>query len=78
MHTGTRRVGDYHVRVSMIGDKLVGEDILHVSCEERRVVDAIDGRVDLGVLNSLGHILDSHHLTGLTSHEVGNRTSACI
>ena len=42
MHTGTWGVGDDDVRTSVLCDKVVGEDVLHVACIEQGVADAVD------------------------------------
>ena len=62
----------------MLGDKLVIKDILHVTCVEECVRDAVELGVDLGVLDSLRYVFDANHLTGFLSHEVGDGTSACV
>ena len=78
MHTGAWRVGDYHVGTPMTCDKIIGEDVLHISGKERGVINSIDCRVDLCVLNSLGHILDTYHLTGLAGYKVGYSSCASV
>lgn len=72
VHACTRWIGDDDVGTAVAADKLVGEDILHVTGIENGVVDAVDARVDLGVLDSLGHILDAYYLPRMTGHKVGN------
>ena len=74
MHAGTGRVGDDHVGTAVFGDKLVGEDILHVTGKEQCIVDMVDLGVHLGILDGLGDVLDADDLTGPTGHEVGNGT----
>ena len=74
VHAGTRRVGDDHVGTAMLGDEVVGEDVLHVTGEEKGVGDAVNLGVHLGILDGLGHVLDADDLTGPTGHEVGNGT----
>ena len=72
VHAGTRWVGNDDVGTAVAADKLVGKDILHVTGIENGVVDAVDARVDLGILDGLGHILDAYDIPRMTGHEVGN------
>ena len=62
----------------MLVDEVDGEDVFHVASIEERVVDAVDCRIDLCVLDCLWHIFDAHHLASLTRHEVGNGACACV
>ena len=74
VHTCTRRIGDDDIGTSVLGNELIGEDVLHVAGIEEGIVDVVDLGIDLGILDGLGDILDTNDLTGLTSHEVGNGT----
>ena len=60
VHSGTGRVGDDYIRTAMLSDEVVGEDVLHVACEKRGVVDA----VDLGVESRVGNRLFWKHCFG--------------
>ena len=62
----------------MLGDELVGQDVLHVAREEQRVADFVDFRVDFRVLDGLGHILDADDFPCLPRDEVGNGSRSCI
>ena len=78
MHTCTRGVGDDDIRAPVLCDKFIRQDILHIAGKEKRVIDAIDARIDLRILNGLGHILDTNHLAGFPGHEVGDGASAGV
>ena len=78
VHAGTWWVGDDDIRTSVLGNKVVGQDVLHVAGIEQRVLDAINLAVDFGVLDGFRHVLNTDDLTGFLRHEVGNGTSACI
>ena len=78
MHSGTWWVGDDDIGLTVLCDKLVSKDILHIASIEQGVVYAVNLRVDLSVLDSLGHILDTYHPASLASHKVGNGTCTCI
>ena len=78
MHAGTWRVGDDDIRTSMRLDELFVEDVLHVSCIEERVGDAVDFRIHLRILDGFWHIFDANDLTRLTSHKIGNRTRSRV
>ena len=62
----------------MLPDKIVGKNIFHVAGIEQCVVDSVDLRVKLGILDSLGNILYSHHLSALACHKVGYRACTGI
>ena len=76
VHAGTGRIGDDDVRASVLGDKLVGEYVLHIAGIEQGVGDAVDVGVDLGILDGLGDVFDANDLTGLTGHEIGDGACA--
>ena len=62
----------------MLFNEVVGKDILHVACIEQRVVNMVNLRVHLRVLNGFGHILDADDLTCLSCYEVGNGSRARV
>ena len=72
VHTGAWWVGDDNVWATVLLDELVVEDVLHVAGVELGVAYVVHLRVDLSVLDSLGHVLDAYHLACLTRHEVGD------
>ena len=72
VHTSTWGIGDDHIGASVLSDEVVGQDVLHITSIEKGVLDAVQLRVDLGVLDGLRHILDTDHLARLLCHEVGN------
>ena len=72
VHTSTWWIGDDDIGSSVLSDEVVSQDILHVSGIEEGVLDAVELRVDLGILDGLRHILDTDHLSCLLCHEVGN------
>ena len=78
VHAGPWRVGDNDVRTSVLGDKLVRQDVFHVAGKEQCVLNAVDLGVDLGVLDGFGHILDADDLPCLSCHEVGDGPRAGI
>ena len=78
MHAGTWRVGDDNVRPAVFLNERVIQNVLHVAGIEQGVLNAVDFAVHLGVLNSLGHILDADDLTGLPGHEVGDGARAGV
>ena len=78
MHTRTRRVGDDYIRTPVLVDKVLCQHVLHVAGKKQRVPDAVDFRVDLGVLDGFGHIFDADDLARLSGHEVGDGSRAGI
>ena len=78
MHAGTGWVGDDHVRPAMPCDELIGQDVLHVACIEQGVVDVVQSRVDLGILNGLGNVFYADDLMGHAGHEIGNGACSCV
>lgn len=77
VHTGTRRVGDDNVWLSVLGDELISKNVLHIPCIEVGIVYAIKLRVYLCILNSLWNIFNANNFLGFTSYEIGDgaRTS---
>ena len=61
-----------------MGNELLVEDILHIAGQERRVINAVDGGIDLGVFNGFGHVLNAHDMAGPACHEVGYRSRTRI
>ena len=57
----------------MFCDEVFVEDVLHVASIEKRVRDAIDGRVHFRIFDGLGHIFDADDLTRLMRHKIGYR-----
>ena len=78
VHTGTRRVGDDNIRAAVLMQESVVEHIFHVAGKEQSVRYAVDLGVDLGILDSLGHILDTDDLPRLPRNEIGNRAGAGV
>ena len=71
VHAGAWRVGDDDIGASVLGDEVVGKDVLHVTGIEQSVVDVVYLRVDLGILDGLRHILYADDFLRLLRHEVG-------
>ena len=78
MHTSSGRVSDDHIGTAVLGDEVVGEDILHIAGIEEGVGDAVDLGVDLRILDGLGHVFDADDLTGFLCNEVGDGASAGV
>ena len=78
VHACAGRVDNHHLGAAVLGDKAVGEHVLHVAGEEFAVGDAVALGVDLGVLDGFGDIFDADDLSRLTGHEVGDGTRASI
>lgn len=65
VHSGTWWVGDDDVWTTMLGDEIVGQDILHVACIEEGVLDVVHLRIHLGILYGLWYVLDTDYLFAL-------------
>ena len=78
VHTCTGRVGDDDVGPAMLGNEIGCEDVFHIACIEQGVFNAIDLRIDLGILDGFRYILDANDLASLTRHEVGNSARTCV
>ncbi len=59
-------------------DERVAQHLLHVAGIERRVADAVERRIDLRVLDRLGHVLDAHDACAARGAEVGDGARAGI
>ena len=59
-------------------DEILCEYVLHVASKELGVRDAVDAAVDLGILDSLGNILNTYDLAGSTRHEIGYGARASV
>ena len=78
MHACARRIGDDYIWSSMLLDEVAVEDVLHVACEEKRVLDTINLAIDFSVLDGFRNILYTNDLTGLACHEIGDGACTCI
>ena len=78
MHTGTWWVGDDDIWATVLGDEVVGQDVLHVASIEEGVGDVVYLGVDLGVLDGFWYVLDTDYLLSLVSHEVGDGSSTGV
>ena len=78
VHTCTWRIRNDDIGPTMRCDKIIIEYILHVTRIEEGVRNTIEFRVDLGILDGLGHIFDTDDLPCLPCHEVGNGSCACL
>ena len=78
VHAGAGRVGDDDIGSAVVADKVCGEDVFHVAGIKERVVEPVKLGVDFSVGNGFGHILNAHHLTGLSCHKVGDGARAGI
>ena len=50
----------------------------HLASIEHRIPDAVQRRIDAGVLDGLGHVLHAHDLRAPRRTEVGDRTRAGV
>ena len=66
--------GDNHIGLSVLSDEVISQNIFHVASIEEGIINAVQLRVNLGVLDGLRHVLDTDHLARLLCHEVGNGT----
>lgn len=78
VHTCTWRIGNNHIRTSVLVDEILRQDILHITGIEQRIVDTVYLRIDLCIFYSLGDIFYTDDLTCLTRNEVGNSTRTGI
>ncbi len=62
MHAGSRGVDYHHVGTAVTLYKLGREHIFHISGIKLGIIQTVDTGIDLGVLDSLGHILHTHHM----------------
>lgn len=67
MHAGARRVYYHHVGAAMMLDKFVSQDVLHIACVEKSVVQSVDRRVDFCIFDGFLDILDTDDLTGVAA-----------
>ena len=78
VYTCARWVEDDDIGAAVACYKLVAHNILHVASVEHRILDAVNLRVNLCILNSLGHILHADNLCCAACAEVGDSTCACV
>ena len=62
----------------MTVDELVGQDVLHVACVEKGVVERIVLRVDFSIFNGFWHIFNTNNLFGLFGYEAGYGSCTCV
>ena len=78
VHSCAWRVGDYHVGTSVACYEFVGKDVLHVAGVEQSILNSVDRRVHLGVLDCLRNIFDAYHFACAACHEVGYGARSCV
>ena len=78
MHTRTRRVGNNYIRTTMFIDKILRQDIFHITGIEQRILNTVYLRVDFCILNSFGNIFYTNNLPCLAGNKVCNRTRTGI
>ena len=74
MHTCTWRVCDDNVRTSMLTDKILCQNVFHVTCIEKRVINLINPRVYFCILYSLWNIFNTNYFLSFLCYEVCNCT----
>ena len=70
MHACTGRVGNDDIWLTMLCNKLVFENVLHVASIEKGVAYAIDLRVYLSILYGILNILYTNDLLSTTGYEI--------
>ena len=78
VHSGTRRVGDDDVGLTVTLDEISIEDVLHVTSEELSVLDAIYLGIHFGILDGLRHVLNANDFSCTVCHEVSDGAGARI
>ena len=78
INTCTRRVKDDDIGLAVALDEIIAQHIFHIASIECRVVDRVNHRVYLSILDSLRHILHANNPLGTASAEVGDGASACV
>ena len=78
MHACTWRVGDDNIRTAVFGNKLICKNILHIAGIEQCVLNIIYLRVDLCILDCLGHVFNTYNFLGFLGYKVGNGSCAGI
>ena len=57
----------------MLADEVCGEYILHITCVEESVLNAVNLAIDACIFNCLGYIFDTYDGSALPGDEVGYR-----
>ena len=78
VHARPRRVGDQHVRLSVPGRELLGQDRPHVPGVEGGVAHSVQLGVDPRVVDGRGNLLNTHHLPAALGQVQGNGTDTGI
>ena len=78
MDAGTRRIENYHIRLTVLIDEITSQDILHITGEELTISDAVTGRVHLRILNRLRNIFNADNSSGLAGDELRDRAGPCV
>ena len=76
--TCTRWIENNHIGTTILGDKVVIQHLLHIASVEYRILDAVNLRVNLCILDCLRHILDTHNLLSSLCAEVCDCTGTCV
>ena len=78
MDTCSRRIEDDYIRMAMFFNKRICQNIIPITCIEVAIGDIVVGSLDLCVLNSLRHVLDTDYFRCLTRYELSNGTGTCV
>lgn len=78
MHTCTWRVSDDNVWASMLVDEVFGQNVFHVTCIEKCVINLINLRVYFRILYSLWNIFYTNYFLSFLRYEVRNCTRTRI
>ena len=66
------RVGDDEMGRWVLGNEVVGKDVVDVGGIEEGVVDGVEGGVEVGMVDGLGEILDGEEVGWVRWEEVGD------
>ncbi len=78
MHAGAGWVGDDHIRSPVCFQEFVVEEVLDIAGVEVRVIDVVQNRVALRILNRIRYVFESDDLSRLSRDEIRDRTRTCI
>ena len=72
VHAGAWRIGDNDIRMAVPADEVFCQDVFHVACIEKRVVNLVDFGIDLRIFYGFRDILYTDDFPGIPGDEVGN------
>ena len=78
MHSVSWRVGDYHIRMTVLGNKGIVKHHFHISHKEIAVGNIVSLGIGLGISDSFRNTLHTNNFIGVFRNKLGNGTRSGV